>query len=87
MGRRIWRAFLAGLEGRQDLQWIGASSMAPLFKESGAAVGMADRGKGTKGRVVSDGQSLLLRSTLALAPLQKSGCWCSIRHALISRVR
>ena len=58
----IWRAFLAELNQREQLDWSESfldGSFAPA-KKTGSLVGKTKRGKGTKWRVVVDGQGIPL---------------------------
>ncbi len=68
----IWRAFLAELNERNQLQWSESfldGSFAPAKKGAleSAGVGKTKRGKGTKWMVVVDGQGLPLGKHLCSA--------------------
>jgi len=66
---RIWRAALATLDGRGELDWSLAfldGSFAPA-KRGGDMVGLTKKGKGTKWMLVVDGYGLPLGFYLASA--------------------
>lgn len=66
---RIWRAALATLDRRGQLDWTIAfldGSFAPA-KKGGEAVGLTRKGKGTKWMLVADGNGLPLGFHLAKA--------------------